>query len=61
MQREREYIEWLAARAVLEGDAQHDDPWATFMAERKKARLHKIIEQRKAAAPRTWAAIQVPE
>ena len=47
LQREREYIDWLSTRAVPEGDAQHDDSWATFMAEREKARLQKVNERRR--------------
>ena len=47
LQREREYIDWLSTRAVQEGDVQHDDSWATFMAEREKARLQKVSERRK--------------
>ena len=46
LQREREYLDWLS-RDVPEGDAQHDDSWDAFMAERRarqeKARLRERI------------------
>ena len=43
LQEEHEYMDWLSALADPEGDAEQDDSWATFMAERRvqseKARL----------------------
>ena len=47
LQREREYMDWLSARALPHGDGQLDDSWATFMAEREKARLQRVSEQRR--------------
>ena len=46
LQREREYMDWLAEQGVPEGDAQQTDSWAEFMAERRirleKVRLRKL-------------------
>jgi hypothetical protein len=51
LQRERDYMDWLSAQGVPEGDEQRDDSWSAFMAERRihleKERLRKLSERRK--------------
>ena len=51
LQREREYMDWLSTRQAPEGEAQSEDSWAVFMAERRarleKARLSQLSARRK--------------
>ena len=35
LQRESDYMDWLSAQCVPEGDEQRDDSWSAFMAERR--------------------------
>ena len=68
LQREHEYVEWLSSRDVPDGDAQLDDSWRAFMAERRarqqKARLAKVNEQREESSDHQrglkWQ-VQTPE